>query len=188
MIESAAVPPSAAHLFRELGKRGSYSAAYGLQRRAAALVRLLRPVRAAHARQDQPARAHLQLRPSRGRRRPAGHPATVAVREETLLDAVSDFFNRHIVGPNHVHLAQASIPAAAQHGSTPGTEAALDRRIAELDGALRNLTRALRTEQITEVPCIADRRDRRVLGNAATTVNAGSWHPFMSTPLLGPGV
>ena len=81
----------------------------------------------------------------RGRARPDGHPATVAIREEALLAAVTDFFNTHLFGPDRIDLARASLPAATEHirERWERKAAALRRHAQEIDLAMDNLVRQL---------------------------------------------
>ncbi|WP_285687932.1 recombinase family protein [Actinoplanes sp. NBRC 103695] len=47
----------------------------------------------------------------RERDRPEGHPATIWLREDELLDGLATFFNRHLLGPDRLSLVNSSIDA-----------------------------------------------------------------------------
>ena len=76
---------------------------------------------------------------------PENHPAAIRVREDQLIDGVTLFFNRHVLGPDRLALARASLPAANDfvRDEHVKTEAALRQRLAELDTNMTNLMRVL---------------------------------------------
>ncbi|MBT8227520.1 MAG: recombinase family protein [Dactylosporangium sp.] len=53
----------------------------------------------------------------RERKRPDGHPATIWLREDELLDGLTAFFNQRILGPDRITLASRSIDTAAVHAA-----------------------------------------------------------------------
>jgi hypothetical protein len=44
---------------------------------------------------------------------PDGHPRTISVREDHLLQAIRDFFATHVFGPGRAALLKANMPATA---------------------------------------------------------------------------
>jgi site-specific DNA recombinase len=95
-----------------------------------------------HATRHGTAYAHCQ---PRNRALPENHPAAIRVREDELIDGVTLFFNRHVLGPDRLELAQASLPAANDlvRDEHLKTEAALRQKLVELDGKMTNLMRVL---------------------------------------------
>ncbi len=88
----------------------------------------------------------------RGRELPDQHPAALRVREDQLIEGVTYFFNTHVLGPDRLALAQASMPAAndlvrAEHLSA---EAAIRKELADLDDSMNNLMRVLERESDPE--------------------------------------
>jgi site-specific DNA recombinase len=81
----------------------------------------------------------------RNRALPENHPAAIRIREDQLIDGVTLFFNRHVLGPDRLALARASLPAANHfvRDEHLKTEAALRQRLVELDGNMTNLMRVL---------------------------------------------
>jgi hypothetical protein len=81
----------------------------------------------------------------RNRALPENHPAAIRVREDQLIDGATLFFNRHVLGPDRLALAQASLPAANNfvRDEHLKTEAALRQKLVELDGNMTNLMRVL---------------------------------------------
>jgi site-specific DNA recombinase len=80
---------------------------------------------------------------------PEGHPAAVRVREDALITAVTEFFNTHVLGPNRVDLARASLPAASQHArsSWAAKGSTIRTKIAEIDQSMDNLAHILEKER-----------------------------------------
>src|SRR4051794_23490148 len=85
----------------------------------------------------------------RNRPLPEDHPSAIRVREDQLIDGVTLFFNRHVLGPDRLALAQASLPAANDfvRDEYLKTEAALRQRLVELDTNVANLMRVLARHQ-----------------------------------------
>jgi site-specific DNA recombinase len=81
----------------------------------------------------------------RNRALPESHPAAIRVREDQLIDGVTLFFNRHVLGPDRLELARASLPAANDfvRDEHLKTEAALRQKLVELEGNMTNLMRVL---------------------------------------------
>jgi site-specific DNA recombinase len=76
---------------------------------------------------------------------PENHPAAIRIREDQLIDGDTLFFNRHVLGPDRLALAQASLPPANNfvRDEHLKTEAALRQKLVELDGNMTNLMRVL---------------------------------------------
>lgn len=88
----------------------------------------------------------------RGRELPEEHPAALCVREDQLIEGVTHFFHAHVLGPDRLALAQASMPAAndfvrAEHLRA---EAEIRRELANLDDSMDNLMRVLERESDPE--------------------------------------
>jgi site-specific DNA recombinase len=81
----------------------------------------------------------------RNRALPENHPSAIRVREDELIDDVTLFLNRYVLGPDRLALAQAGMPAANDfvRGGHLKAEAALRQRLAELNGSMNNLMRVL---------------------------------------------
>jgi site-specific DNA recombinase len=95
-----------------------------------------------HATRHGTAYAHCQ---PRNRALPEDHPSAVRVREDQLIDGVTLFFNRRVLGPDRLALAQASLPAANDLVRDEHLKAAavLRQKLAELDGNMTNLMHVL---------------------------------------------
>lgn len=76
---------------------------------------------------------------------PDGHPPAVRVREDALIAGATWFFNHHVLGPDRVALAKASLPAAADfvRAQYQKAEERIRRKIQELGQAMDNLVRVL---------------------------------------------
>ena len=81
----------------------------------------------------------------REREMPEGHPPTIWVREDVLVGAVTHFFNTHVLGPDRLELARASIPAANAYVNAEHQKAqeAISRQINSLNDSIDNLIRVL---------------------------------------------
>jgi site-specific DNA recombinase len=81
----------------------------------------------------------------RNRPRPEGHPATIWLREDTVIDAVTTFFNAYVLGPDRAELVAASLPAAADHALVQHQrqEETIRRRLDDITDSIDNLIRAL---------------------------------------------
>jgi hypothetical protein len=81
----------------------------------------------------------------RGRPVPAGHPATVWLREDRVLDALTTFFNMYVLGPDRAELVAASLPVAAEHAVVQHQrqEEIIQRQLIEVNDGMDNLIRAL---------------------------------------------
>jgi site-specific DNA recombinase len=75
---------------------------------------------------------------------PKDHPASVWVHERRLVDAVTTFFNTHVLGPDRRALAAASLPAAEDHAiqAHHKQEQRIQRQLDDLNGKADNLLRA----------------------------------------------
>jgi hypothetical protein len=80
---------------------------------------------------------------------PEGHPRTISVCEDHLLQAIRDFFNAHIFGPDRKQLLAASLP-----GSVADDQARRDSQAAALRRKLRHIDTA-ENAQAREIETLA---------------------------------
>ena len=68
---------------------------------------------------------------------PDGHPRTISVREDALLDIIGDFLAQRVFGPERAALLAASLPASAADDAARRDRqaAALAKRIRRIDAA-----------------------------------------------------
>lgn len=81
----------------------------------------------------------------RERERPDGHPGTIWLREDELIEGLELFFNRHVLGPDRIELASRSIDTAAIRAADEHREQmeAAQRAIADIQQRLDRLTTIL---------------------------------------------
>jgi hypothetical protein len=82
--------------------------------------------------------------------------------------AVTRFFNRHVLGPDRMALLGKAMPAANDfvRGEREKTEAALRRKVVELDSSMDNLMRVLERERDPEGQLY--RRTKKRMGELET--------------------
>ena len=68
---------------------------------------------------------------------PDGHPRTISVREDHLLEAIADFFTHRVFGPDRAALLAADLPATAadDQARRDRQAAALAKRLRQIDAA-----------------------------------------------------
>jgi site-specific DNA recombinase len=68
---------------------------------------------------------------------PEGHPRTISVREDALLDVIRDFFAQRVFGPERAALLTADLPATAAEDAARRNRqaAALAKRLRQIDAA-----------------------------------------------------
>lgn len=81
----------------------------------------------------------------RERDRPEGHPATIWLREDDLLDGLGTFFNRHVLGPDRLTLISRSIDAKTVRQAEDHRQrvAAVRRSVEDVQQRLNRLTTVL---------------------------------------------
>lgn len=74
------------------------------------------------------------------------------MREDTLIDGVTRFFNTHVLGPDRLSLAQESMPAANDFVRSDHirVEAEIRKELVSIDDSMNNLMRALERESDPE--------------------------------------
>jgi len=76
---------------------------------------------------------------------PDGHPGTVSVTEDVLMDFTDRFFNIYVLGPDRVRLATRSLDIAAQHAAEEHRQktTTLRRALDDIANRRRRLLRAI---------------------------------------------
>ncbi|WP_060713359.1 recombinase family protein [Pseudonocardia sp. HH130629-09] len=130
-------------------------------------------------------RSYYVCAPKRGQHIPDGHPASLWVAEQTLLDAINGFLADHVFGTYRAELlgvAAGEIAAAATADHTRQVEAA-QKAIADVDRRRGALVRALEVTDAIDPELIADiGRRRQELGAERIQLAEHSKHCARSRP------
>ncbi len=92
----------------------------------------------------------------------AGHPRVLGIREEVVLEPLLDFLGRRLFGPDRLRLLHDELAASLTQGDDSLTTelAAITRRLADLDQAIRRQALRLEEHDDPEHPVVAAAKAR----------------------------